>query len=76
MGVRLPNGRALPAGDDRASMVSGTTRHFLVNHNYDALLEYNCALPYALSVALLGEAAGAGHAPKATTSHSKSRRAS
>jgi len=36
--------------------VSGTTRHFLVYQNYDALLEYNCANSYAISVALLGNA--------------------
>ena len=35
---------------------SGTTRHFLVYRNYDALLEYNCAHAYAFSVALLGRA--------------------
>ena len=39
-----------------ASLVSGSTRHFLVYQNYDALLEYNCANSYAISVALLGDA--------------------
>ena len=39
-----------------SSLVSGVTRHFLVYHNYDALLEYNCANSYAISVALLGNA--------------------
>src|SRR5205085_3319556 len=30
LGVRLPSGRPLPKGDETASLVSGTTRHFLV----------------------------------------------
>jgi membrane-bound lytic murein transglycosylase B len=56
LGVRLPGGKALPASTPTASLVSGTTRHFLVYQNYDALLEYNCANSYAISVALLGNA--------------------
>jgi len=56
LGVRLPGGKALPASMPPASLVSGTTRHFLVYQNYDALLEYNCANSYAISVALLGNA--------------------
>ena len=55
-GVRLSNGGPLPAADRTASLVSGTSRHFLVYSNYDALLEYNCAHAYALSVALLADA--------------------
>jgi membrane-bound lytic murein transglycosylase B len=57
LGVRLPGGKALPAsGPAGASLVSGSMRHFLVYSNYDALLEYNCANSYAVSVALLGNA--------------------
>ena len=57
LGVRLPGGQALPAsGPAGASLVSGSTRHFLVYPNYDAILEYNCANAYAISVALLGNA--------------------
>jgi membrane-bound lytic murein transglycosylase B len=55
LGVRLPNGGALPAADLEASLVSGSMRQFLVYHNYDALLDYNCANAYALGVALLGD---------------------
>jgi len=55
MGVRLVDGRPLPDADQSASLVSGTTRFFLVYENYDALLSYNCAHPYALSVALLSD---------------------
>ena len=56
LGVRLPGGAALPKRDLDAALVSGDTRHFLVYSNYDALLEYNCAHSYAISVALLGDA--------------------
>ena len=56
LGVRLAGGRALPTGDQQASLVSGSTRHFLVYGNYDALLDYNCAHSYAISVGLLGDA--------------------
>ena len=38
-----------------AALVSGATRHFLVYSNYDALLTYNCAHAYAVSVALLAD---------------------
>jgi len=53
LGVRLTTGAALPKTEFTASLVSGTTRHFLVYENYDALLEYNCAHSYAVSVAML-----------------------
>jgi len=55
LGVRLPDGRDLPGGMADAALVSGTERHFLVHHNYDALLEYNCAHSYAIGVGLLAE---------------------
>ena len=55
LGVRTSNGRDLPKADQTASLVSGSRRHFLVYANYDALLEYNCAHAYALTVALLGD---------------------
>ena len=65
IGVRLPNGKPLPKSDLEASLVSGSSRHFLVYHNYDALLDYNCAHSYALSVGLLadriGVQSGRGH---------------
>jgi membrane-bound lytic murein transglycosylase B len=57
-GVRLPGGGALPSADQSASLVSGTSRHFLVYDNYDAILEYNCAHAYAISAALLADAIG------------------
>lgn len=66
LGVKLPGGRPLPAsGAATASLVSGSTRHFLVSSNYDVLLDYNCAHSYAISVALLGDAiASSGPLPK------------
>jgi membrane-bound lytic murein transglycosylase B len=56
LGVRLASGAALPKRDLGASLVSGDARQFLVYSNYDALLDYNCAHSYAISVALLGDA--------------------
>lgn len=55
LGVRTLSGGRLPSADFPASLVSGATREFLVYPNYDALLQYNCAHAYALSVALLGD---------------------
>jgi membrane-bound lytic murein transglycosylase B len=75
LGVRLPGGRHLPQSDLTASLVSGTKRQFLVYANYDALLEYNCAHSYAVSVALLGDAIASGPGEAGAASHAKSRRA-
>jgi membrane-bound lytic murein transglycosylase B len=78
LGVRLPNGRALPANLLDGAIVAGSTRRFLVYANYDALLEYNCAHSYAISVALLADRIGGGatttthpgvHAKKAARRH-------
>ncbi len=55
LGVRTLGGAALPKADLAAALVSGSSRHFLVYGNYDALLQYNCAHAYALSVAMLGD---------------------
>ena len=55
LGVRLMNGDKLPADSPDAALVTGTSRSFLVYHNYDALLEYNCAHSYAVGVALLAD---------------------
>jgi membrane-bound lytic murein transglycosylase B len=64
LGVRALGGRALPRADVQAALVSGRTRHFLVYPNYDALLDYNCAHPYALSGALLGDRLESAAAPR------------
>ncbi len=55
LGLRAAGGGPLPAADIEASLVSSSSRHFLVYDNYDVLLSYNCAHAYALSVALLAE---------------------
>jgi membrane-bound lytic murein transglycosylase B len=73
LGVRLPNGKALPAGTPMAAMVSGTTQHFLVYPNYDALLEYNCAHSYAITVGVLADRIGST-APIAPATKPKSQR--
>ena len=54
-GVRLPRGRPLPQANFAAFLLSGSSRSFLLYDNYDALLAYNCAHAYALSVALLAD---------------------
>src|SRR5439155_18126422 len=59
LGVRSAGGGALPASLGEASLVSVNSRHFLVSSNYDALLEYNCAHAYAISVGLLADKIGA-----------------
>ena len=60
LGVRLPHGRPLPKTDLPAFLVSGSNRSFLVYDNYDALLAYNCAHAYALSVGLLADRCSRG----------------
>ena len=55
LGVRRVNGRALPTTDVTAGLVTTDTRSFLVYENYDAILRYNCAHYYALTVGLLAD---------------------
>ena len=55
LGVRRVNGRALPDADVDAGLVTTDTRTFLVYENYDAILNYNCAHYYALTVALAAD---------------------
>ena len=60
IGVGLARGRPLPRGSLEASLLQGGPRAFLVYRNYEALLAYNCAHAYALSVALLSDAIATG----------------
>jgi membrane-bound lytic murein transglycosylase B len=53
--VTLAGGRPLPSADVSAGLVKTDTRQFLVYENYDAILGYNCAHYYALTVALLAD---------------------
>ncbi len=55
MGLRTVTGRALPSSEVAASLVMAGARSFLLYPNYDALLGYNCAHTYALSVGLLAD---------------------
>jgi membrane-bound lytic murein transglycosylase B len=54
-GFRTTAGTPLPAGNATASLVQAGRRSFLLYSNYDALLGYNCAHTYALSVGLLAD---------------------
>jgi membrane-bound lytic murein transglycosylase B len=55
LGLRTVTNGALPASQTPASLVQAGTRSFLLYSNYNALLAYNCAHTYALSVGLLSE---------------------
>ncbi len=55
MGIRTLAGTVLPSSDTPASLVQNGARSFLLYPNYNALLGYNCAHSYALSVALLAD---------------------
>jgi len=54
-GLRTVTGAPLPRSELNASLVLAGTRSFLLYDNYDALLGYNCAHSYTLSVALLSD---------------------
>ena len=55
LGLRLAKGQHLPASAREASLLLIENRAFLVTANYEALLAYNCAHTYALSVAMLAD---------------------
>ncbi len=55
LGVRLVGGKPLPRAEIPAGLVDVGERTFLVYPNYDAILAYNCAHYYALTVALLSD---------------------
>lgn len=75
LGVRLGNGNALPEDGPDAALVSGSSRYFLTEHNYDALLEYNCAHAYAVAVGLLGnQIASNSPLPKASKGSTPSKK--
>ncbi len=58
LGVHAVSGGALPRVERSASLVSAGRRTYMVYGNYEALLEYNCAHAYALTVALLADRIG------------------
>ena len=55
MGVRTAEGHALPAGTREASLMKAGRHHYLVYRNYEAVLGYNCAHAYALTVNQLAD---------------------
>jgi membrane-bound lytic murein transglycosylase B len=55
LGVTRLDGGPLPDVDVQAGLVDVGERTFLVYPNYDAILGYNCAHYYALTVALLAD---------------------
>ena len=55
LGVTNMDGTPVPALDMIAGLVDVGERTFLVYPNYDAILGYNCAHYYALTVALLAD---------------------
>ena len=55
LGVRGIDGGKLMAGPPEAALVRAGRHGFLVHGNYNALLRYNCAHHYALSVAILAD---------------------
>jgi membrane-bound lytic murein transglycosylase B len=57
LGVTFVGGVHPTASDLTASLVRGEHRAFLVYRNYDALIDYNCANAYAISVGLLSDLA-------------------
>jgi membrane-bound lytic murein transglycosylase B len=63
LGVRLTDGRSLPRAAMNASLLRGGKRNFLVYANYDALLSYNCANSYAISVGVLADRLATREAP-------------
>jgi membrane-bound lytic murein transglycosylase B len=54
-GLRTMSGGALPSSGMSASLVMAGKRSFLAYDNYEALLGYNCAHSYTLSVSLLSD---------------------
>jgi membrane-bound lytic murein transglycosylase B len=55
LGLKTSAGGELPKARIEASLVPAGSRFYLVYGNYDALLGYNCAHSYALSIALLAD---------------------
>jgi membrane-bound lytic murein transglycosylase B len=71
LGVTRVDGGPLPQADLMAGLVDVGPRTFLVYPNYDAILGYNCAHYYALSVALLADSISGAAAPSKATPKSQ-----
>jgi membrane-bound lytic murein transglycosylase B len=55
MGIRTTANKPLPVASINGSLVGAGSKWYLLYDNYEALLGYNCAHSYALSVALLAD---------------------
>jgi membrane-bound lytic murein transglycosylase B len=55
LGLRTLAGAPIPTGSLEASLVTDGSRYFLVYRNYEALLKYNCATSYAISIGMLSD---------------------
>ena len=55
LGVRRADGGSLPKANVQAGLVDVGDRKFLVYQNYDAIIAYNCAHYYALTVGLFAD---------------------
>jgi membrane-bound lytic murein transglycosylase B len=55
LGLRTTTGAPIPTGTLAASLVTDGSRYFLVYKNYEALLAYNCATSYAISIGMLAD---------------------
>ncbi len=63
LGVKAVDGKALPKTDVRGSLLQVDGQYYLVTVNYHALLDYNCAHTYSLSVARLADRIGGDDGP-------------
>jgi membrane-bound lytic murein transglycosylase B len=55
LGLKTIAGGVIPATAIDASIVTDGSRYFLVYKNYEALLAYNCATSYAVSIGMLSD---------------------
>ena len=55
LGIRRADGGPLPMANVSASFADLAGKSYLLYRNYDAILDYNCAHLYALSVAMLSD---------------------
>ena len=55
IGLRTTAGTPIPLAAIDASLVTDGARYFLVYPNYEALLAYNCATSYAISIGVLAD---------------------
>lgn len=55
LGLLTTAGKPFPAAALDASLITDGSRYFLVYRNYEALLAYNCATSYAISIGMLAD---------------------